>query len=134
MKSPRLEINGWEPEESKPKSNSTNGQTPVSPRSGSRVKNPSARGAAILAFAISVEMPFGDSIVVSRDHSALAVCAMRDATFRIADISRIDIMQTIPECDLSSLAHGRHRSGAVIQHFEIRMKCREMERHIRTQM
>src|SRR5438876_771199 len=80
------------------------------------------------------KIPLTELVPIALDEQLTATGTPRATAIAIVDISSVNVMQTFRARDLSRARKRRRGRMRFIKHLEIRMKCREMPRHIRPQI
>src|SRR5467141_933909 len=90
-------------------------------------------GAATRATAF-LQRPGGEPVPVAADHRLPAPGAVRGPAALVVDVAGIDVAKPVAEPDLARSRQGRRRRGRPVEHLEVGVEGREVQRHVRAEL
>src|SRR5712671_1077951 len=81
-----------------------------------------------------VQGPGGEPVPVAGDHRLAAPGAVRGPAALVVDVAGIDVAKPVAEADLARSGQGRSRRGRPVEHLEVGVEGREVQRHVRAEL
>src|SRR5579871_3247906 len=78
-----------------------------------------------------IEIPLAKIVPIALDQDFVALRAPRAAAAAVMDIPHVNIPQPLGQRDIPRACQRRGWRARLVEHLEVRMKRREMPRHIR---
>src|SRR2546429_2641978 len=105
-------------------------ESPRSPISGWPGEHSGNRGAAALAGAGIGQLPFAELVPVALDEAGVTARAPGAASLPVVHVAGVDVVQAVGERDVTGASQRRGRRARLIQHLPVRVKRREVQRHV----
>ena len=102
----------------------------MTPASGTRIKMTGNPVSAFRAAASGIQAPAAKLVPVTLYQQISASRTPGAASFTVMDVARVDIVQSLVTGDPPRAGQGRRRRRRGIQHLPVRVKGREMQRHL----